>query len=145
MAVQRIGHIGIIVQDLAAAVAFFEALGLERQGEFEADGDWVGRVIGLEGVHSSVALLGTPGGGTEIELSQFHSPPAVPGAADGPSNALGIRHVLFAVDDLDATLDAIRPHGAELVGAVENYKDMYRLCYVRGPERIIVELAERLG
>jgi catechol 2,3-dioxygenase-like lactoylglutathione lyase family enzyme len=144
MTVRRMDHVGIVVDDLAAATAFFVALGLELQGEGSVEGDWVDRVVGLEGVRSDIAMLETPDGRSRIELSQFRSPPAPDGDPESPPNALGIRHVTFEVDDVDATLSALRPHGAELVGTVENYEDIYKLCYVRGPAGIIVELAEAL-
>jgi len=133
-------HVGVVVEDLAAAIDFFVELGLELQGEWSAEGGWVDRVIGLEGVRADCAMLQTPDGHARIELSKFHSPPAEGGDGHAPSNAPGIRHLTFAVDDLDAAVD-----GLELVGEVENYEDVYKLCYVRGPEGIIVELAEKLS
>jgi catechol 2,3-dioxygenase-like lactoylglutathione lyase family enzyme len=139
-------HVGIVVEDLTAAKAFFVELGLELQGEASVEGDWVDRVIGLEGVRSEIVMLQTPDGHARIELSKFHTPPPRGGGdLPAPANALGIRHVTFAVEDLDAVLAGLRGHGAELVGEVERYGDAYRLCYVRGPEGIIVELAERIG
>jgi catechol 2,3-dioxygenase-like lactoylglutathione lyase family enzyme len=145
MAIERMDHVGIVVGDLAAAVEFFVVLGLELEGEGSVEGAWVDRVIGLDGVRSEIAMLATPDGHSKVELSRFRSPLVPAGDPEAPTNAPGIRHITFAVDDLDATLERLRPHGAELVGAVENYADVYRLCYVRGPEGIIVELAERLG
>ena len=133
-------HVGVVVEDLAAAIDFFVELGLELQGEWSAEGGWVDRVIGLEGVRADCAMLQTPDGHARVELSKFHSPPAEGGDGHAPSNAPGIRHLTFAVDDLDAAVE-----GRELVGEVENYEDIYKLCYVRGPEGIIVELAEELG
>ncbi len=103
------------------------------------------RVVGLEGVRGDFAMLETPDGRGRLELVRFHSPPARPGGAGAPANTLGIRHVTFEVDDIDAAVDAVRAHGGELVGEVERYGDLFRLCYVRGPEGIIVELAERIG
>jgi catechol 2,3-dioxygenase-like lactoylglutathione lyase family enzyme len=138
-------HVGIVVDDLAAATAFFVALGLELEGEGSVGGDWVDRVVGVEGIRSDIAMLGTPDGGAQVELSQFRSPPGPEADAQIPPNAPGIRHLTFEVDDLDATLVALRPHGAELVGTVERYEDIYKLCYVRGPAGIIVELAEKLA
>jgi catechol 2,3-dioxygenase-like lactoylglutathione lyase family enzyme len=137
-------HVGIVVDDLAAATAFFVELGLKLQGEWSAEGSWVDRVVGLEGVRSEVVMLETPDGHARLELSQFHSPSGPGGDRHAPANAPGIRHVTFEVDDLDAVLTGLRAHGAELVGEVERYEDIYRLCYVRGPEGIIVELAERI-
>ena len=138
---QQMHHVGIVVDDLAAAIAFFVELGLELESEWSVEGGWVDRVIGLEAVRSDVAMLATPDGGARIELSKFRSPPGPQADRDAPSNAQGIRHLSFAVDDLDAVLARLE---VELVGEVENYDDMYRLCYVRGPEGIIVELAQRL-
>lgn len=145
MTVQRMDHVGIVVEDLAAATAFFIELGLELQGGTTVEGDWVDRVIGLEGVRSEIVMLQTPDGHARIELSKFHTPSAEGGDRHAPANAIGIRHVTFAVEDLEAVLAGLRGHGAELVGEVERYGDAYLLCYVRGPEGIIVELAERIG
>jgi catechol 2,3-dioxygenase-like lactoylglutathione lyase family enzyme len=144
MPIQKMDHVGIIVDDLAAAIEFFVALGLESEGEGAVEGEWVDRVVGLEGVKSDLAMVGC-GDGTRVELVKFRSPPAEDGRPDAPANATGIRHITFQVDDIDATVAAAQAHGGELVGAVESYRDIYRLCYVRGPEGIIVELAERLG
>lgn len=137
-------HVGIVVDDLAAAIAFFVALGFELQGEGSVEGDWVDRIIDLEGARSDIAMLETPDGDGRIELTQFQAPPSPDGDPAAPANAPGLRHLAISVDDLDATLAALRPHGAELVGEVERYADIYRLCYVRGPAGIIVELAEPL-
>jgi catechol 2,3-dioxygenase-like lactoylglutathione lyase family enzyme len=138
-------HVGIVVSDLAAATEFFVELGLVVQGEAAVEGDWVDRVVGLEGVRADIAMLQTPDGNGRIELSKFHSPPDQGDNGHPPANALGIRHVSFAVENFDAVVDGLRARGAELVGEPERYKDIYRLCYVRGPEGIIVELAERIG
>jgi catechol 2,3-dioxygenase-like lactoylglutathione lyase family enzyme len=145
MTVERMDHVGIVVDDLAAAIAFFAELGLEPQGEASLEGDLVDRVVGLEGVRTEVAMMVTPDGHSKLELVKFHAPPGPDGDSQAPSNALGIRHLTFAVDDLDATLAGLRAHGAELVGEVERYEDIYRLCYIRGPAGIIVELAEKIG
>jgi catechol 2,3-dioxygenase-like lactoylglutathione lyase family enzyme len=145
MTVRKMDHVGIVVDDLAAATAFFVELGLELQGEGSVEGDWVDRVVGLEGVSSDIAMLRTPDGKSQIELSQFRSPPGPDGGSPAPPNAPGIRHVTFEVDDVEATVAALRSHGAELVSEIEDYEDIYRLCYVRGPAGIIVELAEPLG
>lgn len=138
-------HVGVVVEDLAAALEFFVGLGLEVRGEWVAEGDWVGRVIGLEGVRARCAMLQTPDGHGRLELTQFETPAGPAADRRAPSNAPGLRHVTFAVDDLDAALARVGAHGAELVGEVERYEDAVRLCYVRGPEGIIVELAERIG
>jgi len=145
MTIQRMDHVGIVVEDLADAVAFFVELGLELQGEAPVEGDWVDRVVGLDSVRAQIAMLQTPDGHGRIELTRFHSPSSDGGYQCAPANASGIRHVAFAVDDIDAVLARLRARGAELVGELGRYEDIYRLCYVRGPEGIIVELAERIG
>jgi catechol 2,3-dioxygenase-like lactoylglutathione lyase family enzyme len=138
-------HVGVVVDDLRAAVSFFQELGLELEGEASVGGDWVDRVVGLHGVESEVAMLRTPDGQARLELSTFASPPSPAGDRNAPSNAHGLRHVSFLVEDIDDVLARLRAHGAELVGQLERYEDTYRLCYVRGPEGIIVELAEELA
>lgn len=142
MTIQRMDHVGIVVNDLADAVAFFVDLGLELQGETPVEGDWVDRIVGLEGVRAQIAMLQTPDGHGKLELAQFHAPPTDSDHQLAQANALGIRHVTFAVDDIDAALARVRARGAELVGELGRYRDSYRLCYVRGPEGIIIELAE---
>lgn len=138
-------HVGIVVEDLAAARAFFVELGLEPQGEASVEGGWVDRVVGLTGVRSQIVMLQTPDGHGRVELAKFHTPPGPGGDGPAPANDPGIRHLAFLVDDVDAVLAGLRARGAKLVGEVECYKDLYRLCYVRGPEGIIVELAQRIG
>ena len=145
MALRRLEHVGVVVEDLAAATEFFLELGLERQGEGEARGEWVDRVVGLEGVEVEFAMLQTPGGDGCLELIEFRSPPSPAVDAQVAANVPGLRHLAFLVDDLEATLSALRGHGAELIGEVENYRDVYRLCYLRGPAGVIVELAEEVG
>ncbi|HKG34936.1 MAG TPA: VOC family protein [Solirubrobacterales bacterium] len=145
MTVQRMEHVGIVVNDLAGATKFFTELGLELQGEASVEGAWVDRVVGLEGVSAEIAMLQTPDGNGRVELAKFHSPPSQGDRGSAPANAPGIRHISFAVEDVDAVVAGLRARGAELVGEVERYEDSYRLCYVRGPEEIIVELAERIG
>jgi catechol 2,3-dioxygenase-like lactoylglutathione lyase family enzyme len=145
MAIQRMDHVGIVVDDLAAATEFFVELGLELQGEARVEGDSVDRVVGLEGVRAQIAMLQTPDGHGRLELSKFHAPSTEGENRHAPANAPGIRHITFAVDDIDAVVAGLRARGAELVGELERYRDSYRLCYVRGPEGIIVELAERIG
>lgn len=136
-------HVGIVVEDLAAATEFFVELGLEVQGRGEVEDPLVDRIVGLEGVHSELVMLQTQDGQRRLELVKFHSP--VPeGDAGAPSNALGIRHLAFVVDDVDAAVAGLQARGIELVGEVVSYGNSYRLCYVRGPEGIIVELAEEL-
>jgi catechol 2,3-dioxygenase-like lactoylglutathione lyase family enzyme len=145
MAIQRMEHVGVVVDDLAAATEFFVELGLERLGEGSVEGRWVDRVVGLDGVRVEYAMVQTPDGNGRLELVKFHSPPTQGGNRDAPANTPGIRHVAFAVEDIDAVVAGLRARGAELVGEVVRYEDSYRLCYVRGPEGIIVELAERIG
>jgi catechol 2,3-dioxygenase-like lactoylglutathione lyase family enzyme len=136
----------IVVEDFEAAKAFFVELGMELEGETQVEGDWVGRVIGLEDVRADIAMLRTPDGHGRVELSRFHTPTAVRAEPeDSPANALGIRRIMFAVDDVDEVVDRLRGHGAELVGEIAQYEDSYRLCFLRGPEGIIVGLAEELG
>jgi catechol 2,3-dioxygenase-like lactoylglutathione lyase family enzyme len=134
-----------VVDDLAAATAFFLELGFTSQGEGQVEGGWVDRVVGLEGIRVEYAMVETPDGHGRLELVKFHSPAARVGDGHAPPNTLGVRHVAFEVDDVDAAVATVRARGGELVGEVENYEDIYRLCYVRGPEGIIVELAERIG
>jgi len=142
--IERLDHIGVVVEDLEGAIEFFVELGLELHGEGAVEGDWVDRVVGLEGVRADIAMLATPDG-QRVELSRFHAPEV--GVADrgASANAVGIRHIAFGVTDIDAMVAGARERGIELVGELERYDDRFRLCYVRGPEGIIVELAERLG
>jgi catechol 2,3-dioxygenase-like lactoylglutathione lyase family enzyme len=145
MTIERMDHVGIVVDDLAAATEFFVELGLELLGEGSVEGRWVDRVVGLEGVRVEYAMVQTPDGNGRLELVKFHSPSTQGGNRDAPANTAGIRHVAFAVEDIDAVVAGLRARGAELVGELERYEDSYRLCYVRGPEGIIIELAERIG
>jgi len=145
MTIQHMDHVGVVVDDLAAATAFFVDLGLEVRGESAVEGDWVDRIVGLEGVRVDTAMVATPDGHGRLELSKFHAPSGPDGDRHAPANTPGIRHVTFAVDDIDAAVARTRAHGAKLVGEVERYKDVFRLCYLRGPAGIIVELAERIG
>ncbi len=145
MTVQRMDHVGIVVDDLAAATAFFVQLGLRLLGEGPVEGAWLDRVVGLEGVTAQVAMLETPDGHGRVELAKFHAPSGPLGDPQAPANTPGIRHITFAVDDIDAVVATLKARGAELVGTVERYEDSYRLCYVRGPEGIIVELAQQVG
>lgn len=139
-------NIGIVVEDLAPAIAFFEALGLELLGRADVAGTWAGRVTGLGDQHVEIAMLRAPNGGGQVELSRFITPPAVADHRRAPVNALGYLRVMFAVDDLDVALARVEAQGAELVSAgVVQYENAHRLCYVRGPEGILVGLAEDLG
>jgi catechol 2,3-dioxygenase-like lactoylglutathione lyase family enzyme len=145
MAIQRMEHVGIVVDDLAAAIEFFAQLGLEVQGKASVEGRWVDRVVGLEGVRADIAMLQTPDGHGRLELTKFNTPLPKGGDQNAPANTPGIRHVAFAVEDIDAVVARLRAQGSVLVGELARYEDSYRLCYVRGPEGIIVELAERIG
>ena len=145
MTVQRLEHIGVVVDDLAAATAFFVALGLEVEGETSVEGRLVDRINGLEGVRADVVILRTADNSSKLELAKYRSPAYVGDDGPPPPNAPGIRHILFVVDDIEASLAGLRAHGAELVGELVNYENSYWLCYVRGPAGIIVELAEKIG
>jgi len=138
-------HVGVVVDDLAAAIEFFADLGLEPQGETSVEGRWVDRIVGLEGVQADIAMMQTPDGNSRLELVKFHSPSHPGDNGHAPANAPGIRHLTFAVDDVDAVVARLQARGAELVGELEQYEDIFRLCYLRGPAGIIIELAERLG
>jgi catechol 2,3-dioxygenase-like lactoylglutathione lyase family enzyme len=146
MTIQRMDHVSVVVDDLKAAIAFFVELGMELEGEAPIEGPWVDRVNGLDGVRVDIAMMRVPDGDGRLELTKFHSPTAVSAEPENAlANTLGLRSVMFAVDDIDATVAGLRARGAELVGEVAQYQDSYRLCYVRGPEGIIVALAERLS
>jgi catechol 2,3-dioxygenase-like lactoylglutathione lyase family enzyme len=145
MTVQRLEHIGIVVDDLAAATAFFVELGLELQGEASVEGGSVDRINGLEGVRAEIVMMQTPDGNGKVELAKYRSPSYEGDSGPAPANAPGIRHILFAVDDIESALAGLRAHGGELVGELERYEDSYWLCYVRGPAGIIVELAEKIS
>jgi catechol 2,3-dioxygenase-like lactoylglutathione lyase family enzyme len=145
MTVQRLEHIGIVVDDLVAATAFFTALGLEVEGEASVEGSLVDRINGLEGVRADVVILRAPDGDAKLELATYHSPSYEGDDGPAPPNAPGMRHILFLVDDIEASFAALRAHGGELVGELVNYENSYSLCYVRGPAGIIVELAEKIG
>lgn len=145
MAIKRMGNMGIVVEDLDATVDFFLELGLELEGRAMIEGEWAGRVTGLGDQHVEVAMMRTPDGHSRLELSRFLRPSIVADHRNAPFNALGYLRPMFAVDDIDDTLERVRARGAELVGEVVNYQDVYRLCYIRGPEGILVGLAEELG
>jgi len=143
--IERMDHVGIVVDDLAAATEFFVELGLELEVEMPVEGRWVDRVVGLDDVRVDIAMVRTPDGHNRLELTKFHTPTAVSAESNAAANTLGIRRIMFAVDDIDAVVAGLRARGAELVGEVAQYEDSYRLCYVRGPEGIIVALAEQLS
>ncbi|MFF0312174.1 VOC family protein [Streptosporangium sp. NPDC004379] len=146
MTIQRMDNVLIVVEDLDAVIAFFVELGMELEGRGPIEGRWVERVIGIDDVRQDVAMLRTPDGHGRIELAMFHAPKAIrPEPKDAPANTLGIRRVMFAVDDIEDAVARLRAHGAELVGEVMRYEDVYLLCYVRGPEGIVVGLAEQIG
>jgi catechol 2,3-dioxygenase-like lactoylglutathione lyase family enzyme len=145
MTIQRMDNVGIVVEDLAATIAFFRELGLELEGQAIVEGEWAGRVTGLGDQRVEIAMMRTPDGHSRLELSRFLAPPVVADHRNAPVNALGYLRVMFAVDDLDETLDRSRKHGAELVGEVVQYGDVYRLCYIRGPENLLIGLAQELG
>ena len=146
MTLKRIDNVLIVVDDLEAAKAFFFELGMELEGETPLEGRWVDRVVGLENVRCQIAMMRTPDGHGRLELTKFHTPAAVRvEPTNAPVNTLGIRRIMFAVDDIEDVVARLRAHGAELVGEVAQYEDMYRLCFIRGPEGIIVALAEQLG
>jgi catechol 2,3-dioxygenase-like lactoylglutathione lyase family enzyme len=146
MTIHRMDNVLIVVDDLEAAKSFFSELGLELEGETQVEGPSVDRLIGLDGVRATLALMRTPDGHGRIELDKFHTPDAIRfGPVDAPVNALGIRRIMFAVEDLDAVVGRVCAHGAELIGDVVQYEDTYRLAYVRGPEGVIVGLSEQIG
>jgi catechol 2,3-dioxygenase-like lactoylglutathione lyase family enzyme len=146
MALRRMDNILIVVEDLEAAKAFFIELGMVPVGQMPIEGPWVDRCIGIDNTRAEIAMLRTPDGHGQIELDKFHAPAALPGVAkDAPVNTLGIRRIMFAVENLDDLLARLRAHGAEVVDQVVQYEDSYRLCYVRGPEGILIGLAEELG
>ncbi|GAA2776251.1 VOC family protein [Streptomyces showdoensis] len=146
MTLQRMDNVGIVVEDLDAAVAFFTELGLELEGAAHIDGSFADQAVGLDGIRSDIAMMRTPDGNAKLELARYHTPPAIRSGPEAPPpNTVGLHRVMFAVDDIDDTIARLRPHGAELLGQVAQYKDVYRLCYLRGPSGIIVALAERIG
>ncbi len=145
MTVKRMDNVGIVVEDLDAAIEFFTELGLELEGRAPIEGDWADDVTGLPGMRVEIAMLRTPDGHGRIELSRFLAPPVAADHRNAPVNALGYLRVMFAVDDIDATLARLAKWGATVVGKVARYGDAYRLCYIRGPEGILVGLAQELG
>jgi catechol 2,3-dioxygenase-like lactoylglutathione lyase family enzyme len=142
---QRMDNVGIVVESLDAAISFFAELGLELEGRAMVEGEWAGRVTGLGDQRVEIAMMRTPDGHSRLELSRFLAPRVVADHRNAPVNALGYLRVMFAVEDIDDTLARLRSHGAELVGELVQYEDQYRLCYVRGPEGILIGLAEQIG
>ena len=146
MTLLRMDNVLIVVEDLEAAKAFFVELGMELEGETQVAGPAVDRTVGLDGVRADIAMMRTPDGHGRVELSRFHTPPAVRSEPEkAPANTLGIRRIMFAVEDIDNIVARLRGHGAELLDEIAQYEDLYRLCFLRGPEGIIVGLAEQLG
>jgi len=146
MTLQRMDNVLIVVDDLEVAKAFFTELGMELEGETQVEGPWVDSTVGLDGVRADIAMLRTPDGHGRVELSKFHTPPAVRAEPESaPANALGMRRIMFAVDDIDDVVARLRGHGGELVGEIAQYEDSYRLCFLRGPEGIVIGLAEQLS
>jgi catechol 2,3-dioxygenase-like lactoylglutathione lyase family enzyme len=146
MTILRMDNVLIVVDDLEAAIAFFVELGMELEGRAPVEGDSVDRVVGLDGVRADIAMMRTPDGHGRVELTRFHTPSAISSEPqNAPANTLGIRRIMFAVKGIDDIIARLRTHGAELVGEVAQYEDSYRLCFVRGPEGIIVGLAEQLS
>ena len=145
VALQRMDNVGIVVESLDAAVSFFAELGLELEGRATVEGEWAGRVTGLRDQRVEIAMMRTPDGHSRLELSRFLTPPALEDHRNAPVNALGYLRVMFAVDDIDETLARLLKRGARLVGEVVQYEDVYRLCYIRGPEGLLIGLAQELG
>jgi catechol 2,3-dioxygenase-like lactoylglutathione lyase family enzyme len=145
MTVQRMDNVGIVVESLDAAISFFAELGLELEGRSTVEGDWAERVTGLRPMRVEIAMMRTPDGHSRLEISRFLTPAPVADHRNAPVNALGYLRVMFAVDDIDETLARLRQRGAQLVGEVAQYEDVYRLCYIRGPEGLLIGLAQKLG
>lgn len=145
MALKRMDNVGIVVEDLGGAIDFFCELGLELEGRATVEGEWAGRVTGLSDQRVEIAMMRTPDGHGRVELSRFLAPPTIADHRNAPMNALGYLRVMFAVDDIDETLERLRKRGAQLVSDVVQYKDTYRLCYIRGPEGLLIGLAQELS
>lgn len=145
MALKRMDNIGIVVDDLEETIAFFRELGLELEGRATIEGEWAGRVTGLGDQGVEIAMMRTPDGHGRLELSRFLTPPAVGDHRNAPVNALGYLRVMFTVDNIDEALEGLRNRGAQLVGEIVQYKEMYRLCYIRGPGGLLIGLAQELG
>src|SRR5436189_3024502 len=144
MALKRMDNVGIVVDDLGATIDFFRELGLDLEGRATIEGEWAGRVTGLGDQRVEIAMMRTPDGHGRLELSRFLTPPVVADHRNAPVNALGYLRVMFAVDDIDDTLAGLRKHGAQLVGEVVQYEDVYRLCYIRGPDGVLIGLAQQI-
>jgi len=144
MTIQRMDNVGVVVEDMDAAIAFFTELGMELEGRAQIEGLWADRTVGLDGVRSDIAMMRTPDGHGRLELARYRAPAAV-SAQPPPPNTVGLHRVMFAVDDIDDTVERLRAHGAELLGEVAQYEHSYRLCYLRGPAGIILALAEAVG
>ncbi len=142
---QRMDNVGIVVESLDVAISFFAELGLELEGRATVEGEWAGRVTGLGDQRVEIAMMRTPDGHSRLELSRFLAPPVVADHRNAPVNALGYLRIMFAVEDIDDTLARLRKRGAQLVGEVVQYEDVYRLCYIRGPEGLLIGLAEQIG
>ncbi|WP_226042106.1 VOC family protein [Natrinema sp. DC36] len=145
MELPRLDHMGVVVDDLDATAAFFFDLGFEREGGGPVEGEWVDEVVGLDGVRVEIVMVRTPDGSGKLELIKFHEPADTEGANPLPANRLGFRHIAIAVDDLNTIVDGLRAKGFDTVGEIRDFEDTYRLCYVRGPEGLIVELAEQIA
>jgi catechol 2,3-dioxygenase-like lactoylglutathione lyase family enzyme len=146
MTLQRMDNVLIVVDDLDAAQAFFAELGMELEGETQVEGPWVDSTVGLNDVRADITMMRTPDGQGRVELTKFYTPPAVRAEPEfAPANTLGIRRIMFTVDDIDDVVARLRSHGAELVGEIAQYEDIYRVCFLRGPEGIILGLAEQLS
>ena len=145
MTVKRMDNVGIVVESLDEAISFFAELGLELEGRAMVEGEWAGRVTGLDSQRVEIAMMVTPDGHSRLEISRFLTPPVVADHRNAPVNALGYLRVMFTVDDIDETLAKLRKRGAQLVGELVQYEDSYRLCYIRGPEGLLIGLAEQLG
>ncbi len=144
MTIKRMDNVGIVVEDIDAAIAFFTELGLELEGRAPIEGDWAEGVTGLRNMRAEIAMMRTPDGHSRLEISRFLAPPVIADHRNAPVNALGYLRVMFTMEDIDDTLARLRKHGAELVGEVVQYRDVYRLCYIRGPEGILIGLAQEL-
>ena len=145
MTLLRMDNVAIVVDDLQGAIAFFVELGLELEAETTVEGPWVDRIVGLEGVRSDIAMMRTPDGHSRLELTKFQAPPSASAGQNPPVNTLGMGRIMFAVDDIDGVVARLQARGAELVGEVVQYEDAYRLCYIRGPEGIVLALAQPLS